>query len=286
MAACPLAATPLVVISTSTSRQVFSRRPARANQPQINKLPNQQLQHLAPTLVCCSTSDDAADSQPDPLASPSTSESVQSEETTTPQAPVSQISAALLRKSAAAADAIEVLDILAEELSGSLTDVDCRAIMAAALDRDNPDLAQSIFRAMTSAAAGTASTGTSTFMSMDSAGGSSNSNGTLTSVSKTLSWPPSTTETASALVIGLCRSLRTKEAVSVISSVRSRGLPTSEDVQFGYVVECPLNAAGKPLAIMQPQEGIRTVVDSFSKYEYELQLHMKSDERYGATFSL
>lgn len=224
--------------------------------------------------MCYSTSNDASDQQTEPLPSFSTSESAQAEETTGPQV-ASQISAALLRKSAAAVDAIEALDILAEELARPLTDIDCRALMAAALDRDNSDLAQSIFRAMTSSAAGFASTGSSTLLSSKNAAAGcsaspSNNDSTNPSQSITLSWPPATTETASALVIGLCRSLRTREAVSVISSVRSRGLPTTEDVKFGYVVDCPLNAVGKPLAIMQPQEGIRNVVDSFSKYEYEL----------------
>jgi len=279
MAACPVVPKVLVVAITSAPRRAVLENASKVNQTFISKLPDQQLQQTQ-TLVCYSTSNDAPDQQTETLPLLSTSGSAQPEETTGPQAPqvASQISAALLRKSAAAADAIEVLDILASELSGSLTDVDCRALMAAALDRDNPDLAQSIFKAMTSSAAGTASTGSSTLLSsMDAANGSSsssfsiNTNGSAnTSLSTTLSWPPATTETASALVIGLCRSLRTREAVSVISSVRSRGLPTTEDVQFGYVVECPLNAVGKPLAIMQPQEGIRNVVDSFSKYEYEL----------------
>ncbi len=264
MAAVPVVSNPLVSTNTHVTRHECSRRSSRVNQTLINKLSNQPL-HQIRSLICYSTSNDASDSSAESVPSPSTSESVQLEETAPPQVPVSQISAALLRKAAAATDAIEALDILAEELSGSLTDVDCRALMAAALDRENSDLAQSIFRAMTSTAAGTASTGSSTLISsMDSVASSSNGN------AQTLSWPPSTTETASALVVGLCRSLKTREAVSVISSVRSRGLPTTEDVQFGYVVECPLNAAGKPLTIMQPQEGIRTVVDSFSKYEYEL----------------
>lgn len=275
-AACPMVSNASVVTIPFVPRQVLFKNTFRVSQAFISKLPNQQLQQIQ-TLVCNSTSNDASDQQTEPFSALSASGSAQPEEITAPQAPqvASQISAALLRKSAAAADAIEALDILAEELDGPLTNIHCRALMAAALDRDNPDLAQSIFKAMTSSAAGTASTGSSTLLSsMDSAAGSSssiNNNGSSNSLlSTTLSWPPATTETASALVIGLCRSLRTREAVSVISSVRSRGLPTTEDVQFGYVVECPLNAVGKPLAIMQPQEGIRNVVDSFSKYEYEL----------------
>ena len=220
--------------------------------------PNQAQALVAPR---SSTSDAAADTTPEPTASAATHEASAGEEPSVSAGDSSSIPPALLRKSAAASDAVEALDILAEGLpGGSLTDADCRFIMAAALERGNGELAQSIFRSMTAAAAGT-SASISSLMSVDS-NSSNRENG--------LSWPPSTIETAAALVIGLCRALRIKEAVGVISSVRSRGLPSTEDIQFGYVVECPLNATGKPLAIMQPQEGVRTVVDSFSRYEYEL----------------
>lgn len=214
----------------------------------------------AQSLVCCSTSDAAADTQPEPSPHSSMQEKPPVEEPRAPGGDAPAIPPAVLRKAAAAGDAIEALDILAEGLpGGSLSDGDCRVIMAAALERGNAELAQSIFRAMTAAAAGTSSS-VSSLMSVDSSTGAKGA----------LSWPPATIETAAALVIGLCRALRIKEAVSVIGSVRSRGLPVTEDIQFGYVVECPLNATGKPLAVMQPQEGVRNIVDSFSRYEYEL----------------
>jgi hypothetical protein len=52
-------------------------------------------------------------------------------------------------------------------------------------------------------------------------------------------------------------------------SVRNRGLTVSEDVQFGYIVNSPLEM-DKPLAVMQPQEGTKLVADAFSRYEYEI----------------
>ena len=141
--------------------------------------------------------------------------------------------------------------------------------MAVALDRGNVDLAQSIFRAM-SVAANTKNSSSSALLSPHNNTTTTDTT-TTTAVTHHLSWPPATTETAVTLVIGLCRSLRTKEAVAVIETVRCRGLPVgNEEVQFGFVVESPLTGAGKPLTLMQPQEGIRSVVDSYSKYEYEL----------------
>lgn len=47
--------------------------------------------------------------------------------------------------------------------------------------------------------------------------------------------------------------------------MRNRGLPTAEDVHFGFVVECPGAAAGKPLTVVQPQEGVKPVVDSYTR---------------------
>jgi hypothetical protein len=154
---------------------------------------------------------------------------------------------------AGAADANEALDLLAEGGADALTEERCGEIMAAALERDNPALAQAVFRAMTAAAA--------------ASGGAP---APAAAASRALAWPPAAdTATAASLVVGLARALRTKDAVAVVHSVRSRGLPTSEDVQFGFVVGCPL-AQDKPLAVVQPQQGVQQVADSFTRYEYEL----------------
>lgn len=193
------------------------------------------------------------------------------------EAPRAPLQPALLRKLAAAADAEEVLDMLMEAKNQGvdsvsvmhLSDVYCRAIMAAALERGNAALAQSIFDAM-------ASSSVSVSPSMGASGAPAVPEGT----SVRLRWPMATPEMAATLVVGLCRSLKTKEAVAVVRGVRSRGVPLAEDVQFGYVVAGPglergqtSTAGGQrqtPLAVVQPQEGVKSVADSYTKYEYEL----------------
>jgi len=173
---------------------------------------------------------------------------------------VSYLSAQTLRKLASSADALEVLDMLTGELGTDATlqmcESDCMSIMEAALQRGNAPLAQSIFQAMTCSA----TTGPSLSALNSSNPASLNS----------FRWPAATPATASELVLGLCRALQIREAVSVINSVRARGLPSASDVQFGYVVECPGAAQGKPLAVVQPQEGVKAVADSYTRYECEL----------------
>jgi hypothetical protein len=62
------------------------------------------------------------------------------------------LDADLLRRVAGAADAGEALDIVAESAGGTggLDASDCNAIVAAALDRGNVELALSVFEAMRS----------------------------------------------------------------------------------------------------------------------------------------
>ncbi|GAB4823249.1 hypothetical protein N2152v2_010295 [Parachlorella kessleri] len=170
------------------------------------------------------------------------------------------LSVAALRKVTAAADVNEATDVLTAELGsslGNLSEAQCRELIAACLDRGNVRLAQSIFAAMTAAAAGVGPT----TLSFDSSGGSSRGAGF---------WPAATIQTATELVIGLARALCTREAIAVITSVRNRGLSAAEDVHFGYVVDCPGAAKGKPLTVAQPQDGVKLVVDSYTRYEYEV----------------
>lgn len=161
-----------------------------------------------------------------------------------------------LRKVTATADANEATDVLLQELENSiskLTETQCRDIISACLERGNVPLALSIFDAMTAAATGGAT------LSWDG-GFSSGSN------SSSGFWPAATIETAGALVIGLSQALHTREAIAVINSVRNRGLPTADDVHFGFVVDCPGAYQGKPLTVMQPQEGSKMVVDSYTRW--------------------
>lgn len=180
---------------------------------------------------------------------------ISAEEASEPQSAGPAFPPATLRKLAALEDATQAMDLLAEDLAPGavITESDCTMIMAAALERGNPALAQSIFQAMTATAAGVSASSLSSF------------DPGLATASGALSWPAATPDTAAALVIGLCRALRTREAMAVVQSVRSRGLPSSEDVHFGYVVECPVGAEGKPLAVVQPQEGAKNVADSFTR---------------------
>lgn len=202
----------------------------------------------------------------------------------------------LVRKASAAADANEALDFLAEGLGAEagaaalLTEGACRDLLTACLERGNAALAMSIFRAMSGAGAAPGSNGSSLLTSVDEAGSGGRA---------AVRWPPASVQTAAALVVGLSQALCTREATQVIASIRNRGLPTSEDVGFGLVVACPpprqapaqrLDDAqqqwqtqlllgpdavatvqqGRPLAVVQPQEGCKAVADSISRYEYEL----------------
>lgn len=184
------------------------------------------------------------------------------------------ITGAVLRKVTAAADANEALDILNEELGAAaaaavaihstsssspgapvdenldpaaaagqqqplrqLTEAQCRELLVACLDRGSTGLAQSIFRAMSAAAAHAAAPSagsTSSLLSLDGGdlGGSGGPAGGLR-------WPPASIQTAAALVVGLARALATREAIALVNSVRARGLASTEDVNFGHVVGCP-----------------------------------------------
>ena len=194
--------------------------------------------------------------QPDAGSSPE--QAAAAEEAASPST-ASGLPAAVLRKASAAADASEALDVLLAEVGGAsglpLDEAACRDLMALALERGNAALAQSLFRAMTAAAAGVAP-------GLASSDGGAGGGGAPPGAAA--SWPPATVDTAGALVVGLARALLTREAVAVIGSVRSRGLPTSEDVQFGFVVGCPADAS-LPLAVVQPQEGSKPVADSYSR---------------------
>ncbi|KAI3436374.1 hypothetical protein D9Q98_002427 [Chlorella vulgaris] len=193
--------------------------------------------------------------------------------TAAPETAVPWISPAALRKVTAAADANEALDVLCSEMPSPsaggmaapfcLTEGQGLELLLACLDRGNSALALSIFRAMSSTAAARGSR-SSMLSSLDGGGGSGGG-----SPSAALAWPPASIQTAAALVVGLSRVLLTREAIALINSIRSRGLTSSEDVCFGHVVGCPQDGS-KPLAVVQPQEGVKVVADSFSRYEYEL----------------
>lgn len=62
------------------------------------------------------------------------------------------------------------------------------------------------------------------------------------------SWafPPATIVSTQAIVLMLARELRVADALDVVARIRSRGLPSADEVPFGVVVCSPL-APDKPL---------------------------------------
>ncbi|PSC68405.1 SET domain-containing [Micractinium conductrix] len=206
----------------------------------------------------CRLAGAAAEGEATPLQSEQ-----QQQQTHTPGQP--WIATAALRKVTAAGDANEALDVLCAECPalGLLSEAQCLELMLACLDRGNAALALSMFRSMSAAAGGAAaSPAASLLSSLDGDAGSSSS-------AAALRWPPASVATGARLVVGLARVLETRAAIGLINSVRARGLASTEDVCFGHVVGCPQDSS-KPLAVVQPQEGVKTVADSFSRYEYEL----------------
>jgi hypothetical protein len=163
---------------------------------------------------------------------------------------------AVARRAAAAADAAEALDALGAALGTGappLGEAGAQQVMAAALERGNVELALAIFRAMTAAVSGLAAP--------------------PAAAPGAPVWPPASAATAAALAIGLCRALRAREAIAVVDSVRRRGLPPSEDGHFGTIVAGPPAAPGappRPLALVQPGQGVQAVADAATRYEYEL----------------
>jgi hypothetical protein len=82
-------------------------------------------------------------------------------------------------------------------------------------------------------------------------------------------WPRATVRMSTEIVKALCRNLDTKSALEILNILRFRGVQSTEEIHFGYVVDCA-DGSGRPLALMQPHEGSKVVSDSFSKYEYEI----------------
>lgn len=162
----------------------------------------------------------AAASTPAPDAAPaSPAAAANSERAAEPGAATAEavpkpwLSAAALRKVAAAADANEAMDVLLQELGPAagepLTEAHCRELVAACLERGNVRLALSVFAAMTLAATGAAGSSYDGGLGPSSRG----------SVGQ---WPAATVETAAALVIGLAQALHTREAIQVRARVAGR----------------------------------------------------------------
>jgi hypothetical protein len=160
-------------------------------------------------------------------------------------------SGSVLRRILASNSAVEVLDIVGQHTaapgSDALSEADCIAIITASLEKGKADLALSIYCEMCV----------------------TKREKTLRGLAGALYWPAATLSTTSALVLGLCQQLRTAEALQVVADLRVQGLPRAEDTSFGTVVPSPL-PPGRPLAVVQPQEGNKVVADADSRYEFEL----------------
>ncbi|KAM0854737.1 hypothetical protein ACQ4PT_050233 [Festuca glaucescens] len=157
------------------------------------------------------------------------------------------LDADLLRRVSAAPDADQALDIVAESLGGagsgpksSLDASDCNAIIAAALDRGNVDLALSVFEAMRS---GLARVGC-------------------------WSWARPDVRTYALLVQRLAAALRVSDAIRIVGYVSRSGASSAEEVRFGITVCCPTCMVA--IAVAQPQHGTQVVSCSKCRYQYEL----------------
>eukprot|EP00798_Chlamydomonas_sp_ICE-L_P014435 gene14435-20442_t len=132
-----------------------------------------------------------------------------------------------------------------------VSEEDSLALMNAALDKGNIQLALSIHEAMC--------------RSNRYRGG-----GGRTSLdASTLAWPPANIRMTAGLALGLCRQLAITEAMQVVRDIKEQGLPSNDQIDFGVVVSSPL-APDSTLSVIQPREGSKLVCDAFSKYEYEL----------------
>ncbi|XP_057419579.1 uncharacterized protein LOC130713793 isoform X2 [Lotus japonicus] len=158
----------------------------------------------------------------------------------------------LLRISATAKDADEALQMIADNAEtnsggGVVSTSDCCSIISAALSRNNPQLALSVFYAMRAS-----------FRQVDE-------NGPLVERWK---WPRPNANVYTVLINGLAASLRVSDALSVIKYICEVGVSPGEEVPFGKIVRCP--SCRIAVAVAQPQQGIQIVSCAKCRYQYEL----------------
>ncbi|KAL6986428.1 hypothetical protein U1Q18_019789 [Sarracenia purpurea var. burkii] len=157
----------------------------------------------------------------------------------------------LLNRVSASKDAKEALDLIAEKYErsgGVVSNFDCHSIITAAFDRNNVDLALSVFSAMRS--------------SFDPAVGE------MASFVQKWKWSRPDVHTYTLLVQGLAASLRVSDALRMIGAVSRVGVSPGEEVPFGKIVRCPMCMIA--ITVAQPQHGIQIVSCSKCRYQYEL----------------
>ncbi|KXZ51879.1 hypothetical protein GPECTOR_11g314 [Gonium pectorale] len=164
-------------------------------------------------------------------------------------------SPALLRRLAAANIPLDVAEALSEEGLSSLQEDEGRALLAFCLQRGKVALALGVYREMTLARRG---------------GGRMAGGPATRSLDVAFAWPAASLATTTDLVMGLCQQLCIVEALQVLADIKVAGMPRgSEEVGFGKVITSPL-APNRPLTVVQPQEGAKTVADGYSRYEYDV----------------
>ncbi|XP_022736351.1 uncharacterized protein LOC111289507 isoform X3 [Durio zibethinus] len=131
---------------------------------------------------------------------------------------------------------------------GVVSGSDCRLIINAALDRNNAELALSVFYAMRSSF----DTGVS-------------KNGPLVD---RWTWSRPDVGIYTTLVQGLAASLRVSDALRMIDDICRVGVSPAEEVPFGKVVRCPICTIA--VGVAQPQLGIQIVCCAKCRYKYEL----------------
>ncbi|XP_028084488.1 uncharacterized protein LOC114285622 isoform X1 [Camellia sinensis] len=171
----------------------------------------------------------------------------------------------LLDRISASKHANEALDLIAENSNRSLgfdrrkleskwwwccERLNCCSIISAAFDRNNVDLALSVFSAMRS--------------SFNSGAAS----GEMASFSQRWKWSRPDIHTYTLLVRGLAASLRVSDALKIIGAVSRVGVSPGEEVPFGKIVRCPTCMIA--VTVAQPQHGIQIVSCSKCRYQYEL----------------
>ncbi|KAF3448712.1 hypothetical protein FNV43_RR09425 [Rhamnella rubrinervis] len=157
----------------------------------------------------------------------------------------------LLTKVSAAKDAHEALQMIAEsseKVGGAVSVSDCCIIISAALERNNPELALSVFYAMRAS-----------FDQVVTETGA---------VVERWKWSRPDVRVYISLIRGLAASLRVSDALRMINNICQVGVSPGEEVPFGKVVRCP--SCMIAIAVAQPQQGFQIASCSKCRYKYEL----------------
>ncbi|CAN6465729.1 unnamed protein product [Victoria cruziana] len=165
----------------------------------------------------------------------------------------------LLSLVSGAIDADQALRLIEEKgrpQSGdcALSASDCCAVLSTAIDRNNADLAVSIFAAMR--------------RRVDPAVLRSREMHEMGSSVQRWRWPRPDVRIYACIVQGLAACMRISDAIQIISDLSRVGILSGEEVPFGKVVRCP--SCMIAIAVVQPQHGTQVAACSKCCYQYEL----------------